>query len=172
LIKRDFVSNNLQVFIQPDFEVRRVGVALAGHAHIGHAVEHQLHRLFGDESPQRRQGAPGRGLVFLAAKAAAQARYVYFYLVHAHAQHVRRVALHGRRALRGGDDAHAAHFGGESIGALRFDVQMLLPAALGHAFKHMRALSPGSRRITHLEGARRYNQLALRGCYPRVGNNR
>ena len=83
----------------------------------------------GQEGAQGGQRAPGRGLVFLAAEAAAEAGHVHFHLVHAQAQHVGRVALHGRGPLRGGNHAHAAHLRGEGVGALRFDVQMLLPAA-------------------------------------------
>ena len=48
---------------------------------------------------------------------------------------------------------------------------MLLPTALGYAFKNMRASCPGRLRIANFEGARRHNQLALRGGHPRVGDD-
>ena len=99
LEESDFVSHDFQVGVETYFEIGRVGMALAGHPHVGHAVEHQLHRLLGDERAQRRQRGPRRGLVFLASKTTAEARHVHFYLVHAQAQNVRGVALHGRGPL-------------------------------------------------------------------------
>ena len=74
LVEGHLVGQDRAVGVQADPEVRGVGVALAGQAHVLVAVQHQLDRAAQVRGRQGGQHRPGRGLVLLAAEGAAQAR--------------------------------------------------------------------------------------------------
>ena len=108
LVEGHFVGQDLAVLGQPDLVVRRIGMALAGPAHVLVAAQGQLDGTAQPERGQRGQRGPGRGLVLLAAEGAAQARHVDLHLVHGQPQDAGDGALDHGRGLGRGIDFQAA----------------------------------------------------------------
>lgn len=86
LIKIHLISQDPAVVIQPDAEVRSVGVALAGEDHVLPPLKHQLYGRFADHRAQSGQSCPSRGLILLPSEGTAQTCHLDFDLMHGQTQ--------------------------------------------------------------------------------------
>jgi hypothetical protein len=89
-VEGHLVREDLQVRVQADLEIAAVGMPLAGHAHVVHAV-HAYFTGFFSKRPRAPPSRPAGRLILLAAEAAAETGHVHFHAVHRDAQHARAV---------------------------------------------------------------------------------
>ena len=101
LVIGHLVGQDLAAAVEADPEIRGVGVALAGQAHVLVAVQHQLDRPAQGAGGQGGHHRPGRGLVLLAAEGAAQPGDLHLDRAHGQAQHAGGDALHDGGRLGG-----------------------------------------------------------------------
>ena len=82
LIKRNFVRDDLKIFIEADLVIGRIGMALAGHPHILHPVKRVFHGTFGQLRCDGANARPRVCLILLASETSAESLHIDLNVVH------------------------------------------------------------------------------------------
>ena len=125
LVEHGLVGQEIPLRIEPEAVVGGIGVAFAGQPHVVRAIELQAHRPAQAQGSQRSEAGPRRGLLLLAAEAAAQALDLDVDQVHGQPADGGDRLVHAARRLGGGMDFQAAVVARDGQRTLGFHINVL-----------------------------------------------